>query len=119
MKLAGLTLSAIVIAVIVITATTVSRAATPIAPGDPAKGRLVFVREKCSVCHRVNGSGAATGPDLSAVGSRRTAAWLAKFLPNPTPIDPKKPSPIKMPPPNVKGQELDDLIAYLSTLKGK
>ena len=97
----------------------VSRAGAPAAPGDPAKGKLLFKREKCDVCHRIGDSGGKLAPDLTNVGTRRNAAWLAKFLPNPTQTDPNKKYAVKMTPPNVKGQELDDLIAYLLTLKGK
>ena len=120
MKYVGLTTVIVTAAAaIVIAMTAVSHAAPVIAAGNPVKGKILYAREKCDVCHRINGAGAAVGPDLSAVGTRRTAASLAKFLPNPTPINPKKPPAIKMPPVNVKGQDLEDVIAYLLTLKGK
>ena len=120
MKSPALIVSLSTIFVVLIgTAGLVSRGAEPGAAGDPVKGKAIFTREKCNVCHRVNGSGGVLAPDLSAVGARRSAAWLAKFLPNPTVLDPKNPPKVKMTPPNVKGQDLDDLIAYLLTLKGK
>jgi mono/diheme cytochrome c family protein len=86
--------------------------------GDPVKGMKVYADQKCATCHKINGTG---GPlvDLSAIGAKRDAAWLAKYLVNPTTIDPKNPPKIKMKPTTAKGQDLDDLIAYLLSLKGK
>ena len=88
-------------------------------PGDPVKGAQVYVAEKCSVCHKINGTGGPIGPDLSTIGVKRDAAWLAKYLPNPVVLDPKKPPKMKMQPTKAKGQDLDDLVAYLLTLKVK
>jgi mono/diheme cytochrome c family protein len=88
-------------------------------PGDPVKGEQVYAAQKCSVCHKINGKGGPSGPDLSTIGVKRDAAWLAKYLPNPAVLDPKKPPKIKMTPTKAKGQDLDDLIAYLLTLKVK
>jgi len=85
--------------------------------GDPVKGERVFTNQKCATCHAINGKGMKIGPDLGAIGLRRDAASLAKFLVKPTPLDPNKPPIVKMPPVVVKGQDLDDLIAYLLTLK--
>jgi cytochrome c2 len=88
------------------------------AAGDPVKGQKIFTAQKCTTCHKVGGKGGVLAPDLSAVGTRRDAAWLAKFLPNPTTIDPKNPPKVKMTPLKIKGQDMNDLIAYLLSLKG-
>lgn len=105
--------SSAIILVTVFSAT--SRAAGSAAPaGDPVKGKAVFEAQKCAVCH--NGKMAE---DLSAIGAKRDAAWLAKYLVNPQPLDPKNPPKIKMAAVKVKGQDLDDLVAYLASLKGK
>ena len=86
--------------------------------GNPVKGQNIFTLQKCTTCHKVNGKGPTTlGPDLGAIGSKRDAASLAKFLVKPTPLDPAKPPIVKMEAVKVKGQDLDDLIAYLLTLK--
>ena len=63
----------------------------------------------------VGETGGRFGPELTTVGERRDAAWLLKYLPKPQASDPKN----KMPPVAVKGQDLDDLVAYLVSLKGK
>jgi len=87
------------------------------AAGDPVKGRQVYLNSnpKCSACHSVGASGGKFGPDLSAIGKKRDAAWLAKYLPNPRFLDPAN----KMPAVSAKGKDLEDLIAYLVSLKGK
>jgi mono/diheme cytochrome c family protein len=85
--------------------------------GDPVKGKQVYLsaNPKCSACHKIGDSGGKLGPDLSTVGTKRDAAWLAKYLPNPKITDPKN----KMPPVKATGKDLEDLIAYLVSLKGK
>ena len=100
---------------LVITARATVNSASTAAPGDPVRGKQVFTTQKCALCHTVGKSGGKLGPDLTLVGTRRSAAWLLKYLPNPQALDPK----IKMPPVAAKGQDLDDLVAYLVSLKRK
>ena len=88
-------------------------------PGDAVKGQKIFTLQKCTTCHGVNDKAKKFGPDLGAIGSKRDAAWLAKYLVNPTPLDPKNPPIVKMTPVNVKGADLDNLVAYLLTLKAR
>ena len=85
------------------------------AKGNAVNGRDIFVAQRCSLCHTINGSGGVLGPDLTAVGTRRNASWLYDYLPKPQAAKPEN----KMPPVAVKGQDLDDLVAYLLSLKGK
>src|SRR5262245_40768356 len=42
------------------------------AKGDPKRGKALCAdaRTRCSVCHKVNGTGGEVGPDLSAVGGK-------------------------------------------------
>jgi cytochrome c oxidase cbb3-type subunit 3 len=58
---------------------------TPRAPiGDPKAGKELFFGDaNCSLCHMVNGLGGRLGPDLSRVGSERSAAYLLKKIRNP------------------------------------
>ena len=52
--------------------------------GNAARGRAVFAgKGACGSCHRVNGQGPRTAPDLSDVGRLRRAAELARALLNP------------------------------------
>lgn len=54
------------------------------ANGDPAAGKaLFFGKGGCSNCHRVNGEGSRTGPDLSDIGAMRSLAHLEAALLDP------------------------------------
>ena len=53
-------------------------------PGEPAEGEKLFHgKGGCGRCHRVNGSGGRLGPDLSSIGSSRSAAHLRDAIVNP------------------------------------
>ena len=52
--------------------------------GDASRGRLLFEgKGGCLACHRIHGKGSRTGPDLSEVGTIRTAAYLERSILNP------------------------------------
>jgi putative heme-binding domain-containing protein len=58
--------------------------ARTVAIGDQARGRqLVEGKGQCLTCHRIGGRGSLRGPDLSAIGSVRTAAALQQALVDP------------------------------------
>lgn len=53
--------------------------------GDPVRGRELFTgKGQCADCHRVNGEGPRTAPDLSAIGVTRTPAVLQLNLLDPS-----------------------------------
>jgi cytochrome c oxidase cbb3-type subunit III len=65
---------------------------TPVRVGDAARGKQIFSgKGGCSTCHRVNGVGPYTAPDLSDIGNIRSAAALQRSLTDPnsemTPMD--------------------------------
>jgi putative heme-binding domain-containing protein len=61
------------------------RDGTPFKLGDAARGKTVYDRSGCAACHRVNGVGPRTAPDLSDVGSARQPAAIQRSL-----VDPNK-----------------------------
>ena len=85
------------------------------AQGDAAKGKTLYdnAPTKCATCHRIDGKGGKLAPDLSNVGNRRDAAWLAKYLPDPKSINPKN----VMPAVKMSDADMKSLIAYLLSLK--
>ena len=50
-------------------------------PGDQARGaQLYATKGACATCHAVHGRGGVYGPDLTAIGARRNAAYLRRAL---------------------------------------
>jgi cytochrome c oxidase cbb3-type subunit III len=52
-------------------------------PGDAASGQRQFRHQGCIGCHLVGGEGGAKGPDLSVIGSQRSAAYLRESILDP------------------------------------
>lgn len=77
------------------------------AGGDAGKGKTFFTGKGCSACHGASGEGTAAGPSLKGIPTDKVKAQI------------RAPSG-KMPPygpSQVSDSEVDDLIAYLGTLK--
>jgi len=54
------------------------------ASGKLARGAELFRNQgKCFTCHRVNGEGRASGPDLSDIGRVRESQWLRQAVTDP------------------------------------
>lgn len=50
-------------------------------PGDPARGAQLYAgKGACATCHAIHGRGSAFGPELTAIGARRSAAYLRRAL---------------------------------------
>jgi len=56
--------------------------------GDAGRGRELYRAKGCAVCHIVRGEGGASGPELTGIGARRSAAYLREAL-----IDPSASAP--------------------------
>ena len=41
-----------------------------------SKGENIFLSEGCAGCHSFKGRGGGIGPDLTAVGERRSTLWI-------------------------------------------
>jgi cytochrome c oxidase subunit 2 len=88
------------------------------------RGREVFLRAPCIMCHTVRGTTAMgrVGPDLTHVASRKTIAagtlpntrgHLAGWILNPQNVKPGS----KMPPTALSSEDLHSLLAFLESLK--
>jgi cytochrome c2 len=79
------------------------------------EGKALY-EQKCKICHSIGGEGgkmADKGGPLDQVGTKRDAKWLHEYL-----QDPKSKMPdAKMPKVKLSDKELDDLVAFLLTLK--
>jgi cytochrome c oxidase cbb3-type subunit III len=53
------------------------------ASGDPQKGKVAYEANGCANCHMIDGHGGSAGPDLSKVGTVRSAALLRNILLDP------------------------------------
>ena len=72
--------------------------------------------KKCKLCHSIKGDGgklAEKGGPLDGVGSKRDAAWLTKYLGDPTSVLPDA----KMPKLKLTDDETRALVDYLLSLK--
>ncbi len=85
----------------------------PLYAQDGAAGQKVFAREKCNMCHK------ATMNSLESVGTKLTAAQIREWIENPAEAakNQKSTSTMKMPKKNLTKADVDNLIAYLQTLK--
>jgi cytochrome c oxidase cbb3-type subunit 3 len=52
-------------------------------PGDPRAGKQVYASTGCASCHSIDGQGGSSGPDLSNIGSLRSAAFMRDQILNP------------------------------------
>lgn len=108
-------------------------------PCDPVRGKAVAVNSdmgNCVICHMMpvpelpQGAAGDIGPDLAGVGSRLTPAELRQRIVNPKAIDPDTVMPAYFVAtgltrvqvkyegrPILTAQQVEDLIAYLETLK--
>jgi cytochrome c oxidase subunit II len=103
-----------------------AQAQTSIAPADArtVHGQQVFLTHSCVLCHTIRGTtaGSLVGPDLTHLASRSTIAAgmlpntignLGGWILNPQALKPGS----RMPPNQISGPDLQDLLAYLETLR--
>ena len=92
-----------------------SLAAANVALADPlaAKGKTIFKAQSCNACHGEGGVGTPAGPKLIGVGAKMPPDKLAAVLKQPT----EKMTAGGMQPMKLKEEEMNALIAYLSSIK--
>jgi mono/diheme cytochrome c family protein len=92
--------------------------AVPVRAQDAAKGEKVFADQKCSVCHAINGKGNAKGP-LDKVGSKLKPEEIREWIMDAKGMTAKMKAERKpaMRQYNLPKEDVDALVAYLSTLK--
>ena len=80
-----------------------------------AKGKELFATQRCSMCHSIEGKGNKNQP-LDGVGSKLKPEEIKKYI-----VSPKEQKPdTKMKAyPGMAAEDLDALVAYLSSLKKK
>ena len=88
---------------------------------NAAHGKELFTDTKCGVCHSIGGTGNKKGP-LDGVASKLSAAEIREWITD-APAMATKMKADRKPPmkayPDLAKQDLDDLVAYLQTLKKK
>ena len=97
----------------------------PVTAGVPARGEQIFWKHPvaaCSICHMLGGKGSAIGPALDGIATRATPAYIHESLTEPNKVLAKgfeKLGVSPMPPMGLilKPQELEDMKAFLQTLK--
>jgi mono/diheme cytochrome c family protein len=85
-----------------------------------ASGEKVFVSQKCGVCHSVAGVGNKRGA-LDAVGTKLSPDLIRQWIANAPEMTAKAKAerkPVMKAYPALPKDELDALVAYLSSLKG-
>ena len=85
------------------------------------KGMKVYVDQKCSICHSIDGKGNAKG-SLDSVGLKLKADEVREWMVNPAEIT-KRIKAERKPPmrayPNLPKDDLDAIVAYMLSLKKK
>jgi nitric oxide reductase subunit C len=76
-------------------------------------GQRVYQAQGCSACHTINGIGGTSGPDLTKVGMKHDKAWFIGHFKDPQ----KYVKNSAMPPVTASKAEIEQLTAYMLTLK--
>ncbi|MBK9035733.1 MAG: cytochrome c [Myxococcales bacterium] len=91
---------------------TLGRVATTTGMAGTTDRPQIF-NQLCVACHSLGGQGGAVGPALDGVGNRKTAPEITAWLRDPPSVKPGTAMP-KLP---LTDGQLDELTAFLSTLK--
>jgi mono/diheme cytochrome c family protein len=91
--------------------------AQPFLPQDPNRGARLFVNKGCVKCHALRGEGGKLGPDLGKIDLGDTQLDLAAKIWNHIPSMTRGMERAKIIKPNLTGEEITEISAYLYFLK--
>lgn len=86
-----------------------------------AKGQAVYTAQKCALCHSIEGKGQAKGP-LDDVAGKLKVEDIREWIVNPAKMAKDHNAtrkPVMKAYPNLPKEDLDALVAYMSSLKKK
>ena len=92
----------------------VSNGAAEPAPALVTAGRQWVEKNKCRVCHTVDGQGGKLGKPLNGAATGKSDEYLGKVLRDPKSVLPRQ---SRMPAFTISDEELTAVIAYLRSLK--
>jgi cytochrome c2 len=84
-----------------------------VSPGEQVAA--VVLGRHCATCHMVDGEGASSAPDLTAIGRTRDATWLKEWITDPSLVDPIASMPAFGD--ALTDAEMDAVVAHLARRK--
>lgn len=82
------------------------------APEFAVEAAKLYSKLACAACHRANGEGGKSGPDLNGLLFRRDRAWIEGHF-----VEPQKYSPgTSMPPYRLQPAQMDSMVRWLLSL---
>jgi mono/diheme cytochrome c family protein len=95
------------------------RAGGPVSilPGRVNEGRALFEKRQCIKCHSIQGKGGNIGPDLGRRGLYRNLVEFAAALWNKAPAMLRAMKLRKFTVPQLNGEEMADIVAYLRSFQ--
>ena len=69
----------------------------------------------CALCHKLDGDGGTSAPDLSRIGAKRDAGWLKNWITDPSGVDPKSTMPAFGG--LLQDEQMAAIVGYLSARK--
>lgn len=95
-----------------------TRRESELLPADPERGWKVFRAKSCIVCHSVRGKGGHVGPELGPNHQLPlTVVQFSGLMWNHSPEMWRAPEAQSIARPSFQGQEIADLVAFLSSLR--
>ncbi|MFZ0821572.1 MAG: c-type cytochrome [Candidatus Acidiferrales bacterium] len=86
--------------------------------GDPTHGKLLFTQKGCIRCHATGDTGGSVGPNLKEIGPVDTPIFWSQTMWNHAPVMEIYMSQFKMAWPRFEGEQMNDLLAFMRSLRG-